>query len=130
MDSRIESQLSSRNVNEFFQNGDRYPPNQRHEQPVPQYSFLRWRPRLTGFQLLYFIFTAGFGLSKAGLAYHGHSTLPTTFDWLYGIVIFLWWVFLQRARERLLRTMTPTPVKSLLARPLRQIFFPEDTMAF
>jgi hypothetical protein len=49
----------------------------------------RWHPRLTGYRILTVVLTAGFGLSKAALSYCGQSTVPTTLDWLYGVVVFL-----------------------------------------
>jgi len=51
-------------------------------------------PGLTGYRLLVILLTAIFGLSKAGLSYHGQSTAPTTLDWIYGVVVFilLYWL--------------------------------------
>ncbi|TDL24732.1 hypothetical protein BD410DRAFT_718406 [Rickenella mellea] len=50
--------------------------------------------KLTGYRLIVILTTAGFGLSKAALSYHGKSTAPTTLEWLYGIVITvgLYWI--------------------------------------
>lgn len=82
MDSSLEAGQPS--INE-----DGYPPRLAGHQPEILQGGERWQPRLTGYQILYVIFTAGFGLSKAGLAYRGYSTTPTTLDWLYGVVVFL-----------------------------------------
>jgi len=51
-------------------------------------------PGLTGYRLLVILLTAIFGLSKAGLSYNGQSTVPTTLDWMYGVVVFvlLYWL--------------------------------------
>jgi hypothetical protein len=48
-----------------------------------------WRPKLTGYRLLYIVLTAGFGISKAVLSYEGYSTAPNTLDWIYGVGVFL-----------------------------------------
>lgn len=48
-----------------------------------------WHQSLTGYRLLVIALTAIFGLSKAVLSYRGQSTVPTTLDWMYGVVVFL-----------------------------------------
>ncbi|KAJ7680741.1 hypothetical protein DFH06DRAFT_973797 [Mycena polygramma] len=54
----------------------------------------RSHPRLTVYQLLFFGLTAGFGAVKAVFSYQGQSTVPTTFDWIYGIAVVsvLYWL--------------------------------------
>ncbi|KAJ6489557.1 hypothetical protein C8R47DRAFT_1124729 [Mycena vitilis] len=47
----------------------------------------RSHPRLTVYRLLFFGLTAGFGAVKAVFSYQGQSTVPTTFDWIYRIVV-------------------------------------------
>ncbi|KIM44538.1 hypothetical protein M413DRAFT_66917 [Hebeloma cylindrosporum] len=44
---------------------------------------------LTGYRFLVIFLTTIFGLWKASLSYHGHSTSPNTLDWLYGVFAFL-----------------------------------------
>ncbi|KAJ6478392.1 hypothetical protein C8R45DRAFT_783838, partial [Mycena sanguinolenta] len=44
-------------------------------------------PRLTIYRILFFVLTAGLGGIKAVSSYQGHVTVPTTFDWVYGIVV-------------------------------------------
>jgi len=45
--------------------------------------------KFTTYRLLVVMLTAGFGLPKAWLSYHGYSTAPTTMEWLYGVWAFL-----------------------------------------
>ena len=44
---------------------------------------------LTGYRILVILLTAGLGVWKAKLSYHGYSTSPNTLDWLYGVCAFL-----------------------------------------
>ncbi|KAJ6625752.1 hypothetical protein B0H10DRAFT_588698 [Mycena sp. CBHHK59/15] len=61
----------------------------RHRRPLR-----RSHPRLTGYRILFFISTGGFGTIKAVLSYNGHTTVPTTLDWVYGVVVvyMLYWL--------------------------------------
>ncbi|KAF7348018.1 Cell division control protein 42 [Mycena sanguinolenta] len=47
----------------------------------------RAHPRLTVYRILFFVLPAGLGGIKAVSSYQGHVTVPTTFDWVYGIVV-------------------------------------------
>ncbi|KAJ6493296.1 hypothetical protein C8R45DRAFT_989331 [Mycena sanguinolenta] len=47
----------------------------------------RAHPRLTAYRILFFVLTAGLGGIKAVSSYQGNVTVPTTFDWVYGIVV-------------------------------------------
>ncbi|EAU90588.2 hypothetical protein CC1G_00972 [Coprinopsis cinerea okayama7 len=47
------------------------------------------RPKLTLYHVLVVGSTSIFGFFKAWLPYNGHSTVPNTLDWLYGVVFFL-----------------------------------------
>ncbi|KAJ6460294.1 hypothetical protein C8R45DRAFT_1180458 [Mycena sanguinolenta] len=47
----------------------------------------RAHPRLTVYRILFFVLTAGLGGIKAVSSYQGYVTVPTTFDWVYGIVV-------------------------------------------
>ncbi|KAJ6494972.1 hypothetical protein DFH09DRAFT_1002534 [Mycena vulgaris] len=55
---------------------------------------MRSHPRLTGYRILFFVFTAGFGAVKALFSYHGQTVAPTTLDWMYGVVVvsLLYWL--------------------------------------
>ncbi|KAJ7451786.1 hypothetical protein B0H11DRAFT_2075109 [Mycena galericulata] len=57
-------------------------------------SATRAHPRLTGYRMLFLILTSGFGAFKAYLSYRGQTTVPTTLDWMYGVVVAsgLYWV--------------------------------------
>ncbi|TDL14081.1 hypothetical protein BD410DRAFT_734605 [Rickenella mellea] len=46
-------------------------------------------PTLTRYQLTVMLLTTYFGLSKAAYAYMGYSTVPTTLEWISGVVIGL-----------------------------------------
>ncbi|KDQ57200.1 hypothetical protein JAAARDRAFT_114139, partial [Jaapia argillacea MUCL 33604] len=46
----------------------------------------RNRPFISGFRLLVTVTTIVFGLAKAALSYQGFSTIPNTFDWLFGVL--------------------------------------------
>jgi hypothetical protein len=48
---------------------------------------IKAHPRLTVYRILFFTLTVGFGASKAVSSYQGQTTVPTTFDWIYGIVV-------------------------------------------
>ncbi|KAJ7282828.1 hypothetical protein C8J57DRAFT_1122747 [Mycena rebaudengoi] len=54
----------------------------------------RSHPRVTGYRIVFFILTGGFGSLKAFFAYRGESTTPTTLDWVYGVVVvyILYWL--------------------------------------
>ncbi|KAJ6478404.1 hypothetical protein C8R45DRAFT_833205 [Mycena sanguinolenta] len=47
----------------------------------------RTHPRLTVYRILFFVLTAGLGGIKAVSSYQGYVTVPTTFDWVYGILV-------------------------------------------
>ncbi|TDL17806.1 hypothetical protein BD410DRAFT_537548 [Rickenella mellea] len=51
-------------------------------------------PKLTGYRILVVTLTGTFGFAKAISTYMGGSTLPNTFDWVYGVVctIGLYWL--------------------------------------
>ncbi|TDL14076.1 hypothetical protein BD410DRAFT_290972 [Rickenella mellea] len=51
-------------------------------------------PKLTLYRLSIVLLTAGFGTSKALSAYRGHSSTPTTLEWVYGVVLTIafYWV--------------------------------------
>ncbi|KAJ7141345.1 hypothetical protein C8R44DRAFT_763235 [Mycena epipterygia] len=55
---------------------------------------IRAHPRLTGYRILFFLLTAGFGAIKAFFSYKGQTTSPTTLDWVYGVVVVsaLYWL--------------------------------------
>ncbi|KAJ7497710.1 hypothetical protein FB451DRAFT_1017304 [Mycena latifolia] len=55
---------------------------------------MRTHPRLTGYRILFFLLTAGFGAVKAFSSYRGQTTAPTTLDWVYGVVVVsaLYWL--------------------------------------
>ncbi|TDL19101.1 hypothetical protein BD410DRAFT_792523 [Rickenella mellea] len=60
---------------------------------------LRWdkrlrHPTITPFRLMITCLTAGFGMSKAWLAYRGLPTFPTTLEWVFGVMvtIALFWL--------------------------------------
>ncbi|KDQ57162.1 hypothetical protein JAAARDRAFT_35757 [Jaapia argillacea MUCL 33604] len=51
-----------------------------------------WHPNLTGYRLTVLATTTGYGLTKAGLAYHGYpgrSSASITVEWIFSVVIFL-----------------------------------------
>ncbi|TDL18187.1 hypothetical protein BD410DRAFT_806726 [Rickenella mellea] len=52
------------------------------------------QPELTGFRLLTIALTTTFGVSKAVLAYYGHSVVPTTLELVFGVIvgIALFWL--------------------------------------
>ncbi|TDL19076.1 hypothetical protein BD410DRAFT_806027 [Rickenella mellea] len=51
-------------------------------------------PTITPYRLIITCLTAGFGLSKASLAYRGLSASPTTLEWIFGVIvtITLFWL--------------------------------------
>lgn len=51
-----------------------------------------WHPKLTGYHALVLALTAGFGLSKAVLAYRGGSIAPITIEWVFSVVVLLAYV--------------------------------------
>ncbi|KAJ7121267.1 hypothetical protein C8R43DRAFT_846903, partial [Mycena crocata] len=55
-------------------------------------------PRLTGYHILFFVLTVGFGMIKAYTSYKGQITTPVTMDWVYGILIvsLLYWLGLYK----------------------------------
>lgn len=55
---------------------------------------VRTRPRLTGYRIIFFLLTCGFGTVKGVLSYLGNSTVPTFLDWAYGVVVVSLWVLL------------------------------------
>ncbi|TDL16808.1 hypothetical protein BD410DRAFT_590598 [Rickenella mellea] len=46
-------------------------------------------PAFTRYRLTIVVLTVSFGLSKAAFAYLGYSTVPTTLEWISGVVIGL-----------------------------------------
>ncbi|KAF8174510.1 hypothetical protein K438DRAFT_1609506 [Mycena galopus ATCC 62051] len=85
----------------------------------------RSRPRLNVYRILSFALTAGMGAIKAVSSYQGHVTAPTTFDWIYGIVVVsgLEWLGLygEECPGKLPRWMFETDVVDFVIDELRGV---------
>ena len=47
------------------------------------------RPPITGYRILVTASAISFGMTKAALSYRGFETVPTTIEWIYGVVVTL-----------------------------------------
>ncbi|KAJ7879128.1 hypothetical protein B0H13DRAFT_1630847 [Mycena leptocephala] len=85
----------------------------------------RAHPRLTVYRILFFSLTAGFGTIKAIYSYQGQTMAPTTFDWVYSIVVVsaLFWLGLydEECPDKMPRWMFETDVVDSVVKMVNQL---------
>ncbi|KAI0066466.1 hypothetical protein BV25DRAFT_1780369, partial [Artomyces pyxidatus] len=57
--------------------------------------------KVTGYRLLNTVVVAGFGIPKAVISYQGGNAIPTTLDWITGVVcgLLLYWLGLYESAD-------------------------------